>query len=89
MANTSSSNRNDRRDDRHDRGGGDEREQPWDAFRLKEKKRRNGEDVTEWLRCGVAWPMKDGKAGFTIDFEWEIPEGSRVAIMPRKPKDDR
>lgn len=80
---------NERRDDRRREEPREGAEQPWDVFRLKEKTQRNGENRTEWLRCGVAWPMKDGKPGFNLDLEWAIPEGSRLAILPRKPQEER
>lgn len=74
--------RRDRRDD--DRDG----PQPWDLCRIVEIKKRNGDAKEEWIRCGVAWPMKE-REGFTFDLHFAIPEGARMAILPRtKPREN-
>lgn len=75
--------RRDRRDDRDDDRG--EGQQPWDLCRIVEVKKRDGKLKEEWVRCGVAWPMRE-REGFTFDLHFTIPEGSRMAIMPRQPK---
>lgn len=57
--------------------------EPWNLQRIVTKTRRDGEVIEEWVQCGVAWPMKE-REGFTFDVYFALPEGARMAIMPRK-----
>ena len=57
--------------------------EPWNLYRIVEVKKRNGDMTEEWVQCGVAWPMKKAE-GFSFDVHFTIPEGARMAIMPRK-----
>lgn len=57
--------------------------QPWNVFRVKGATRANGEAYDDFQPCGVAWPLRDGE-GFSLDVHFQLPEGSRLVIKPRK-----
>lgn len=68
-------------------GRGAAKVQPWDLFRIVEvRKRDKTED--EWIQCGVLWRMKE-REGLTWTMFFAIPEGSRMAALPRPPKEER
>jgi len=65
--------------------------QPWNLYRIvKVEKEKNGrvETKEEWVQCGIAWPMKE-REGYTFDLHFTIPEGSKLAILPRQNGNDR
>lgn len=71
----------------NNRGGN--KPQPWNVYRLKElPANREGEIKTDFQQCGVAWPMKESE-GFNVDLHFALPEGTRIAIMPRKQQGGR
>jgi hypothetical protein len=75
-------------DHRNQRSGGGQRSggkvQPWNVFRIKEVvSARDGEVTSDFQPCGVAWPLKEGE-GFNVDVHFQLPEGSRLLIKPRK-----
>lgn len=75
-------------DQRDQRRGGGQRSggkvQPWNVFRIKETAdARDGVVNTDFQPCGVAWPLKEGE-GFNVDVHFQLPEGSRLLIKPRK-----
>ncbi len=73
--------RDQRRGSNNQRGG---KVQPWNVFRIKETTNtRDGEVLTDFQPCGVAWPLKEGE-GFNVDVHFQLPEGSRLLIKPRK-----
>ena len=76
--------RRDRRDDRDD----EPKAEPWNLFRIVEVTKRNGNKVDEWVQCGVVWPMKE-KEGFSWTQHFAIPEGARMAVMPRRKDNGR
>jgi hypothetical protein len=76
-------NRSNRRDDRDDRDSS--APQPWNLHRIVKIQKLNGEVKEEWIQCGIAWPLKE-REGFTFDLYFALPEGARMAIMPRPPK---
>lgn len=63
--------------------------QPWDLIRIVPVTKQSGKVVEdEWIRCGVLWQMKE-REGFTWTQHFAIPEGARMAAMPRRGKNDR
>lgn len=68
------------------RGRDDEpKVQPWDLLRIVQVQKQNGKLDDEWIRCGVLWQMKE-REGFTWTQHFAIPEGARMAAMPRNSK---
>lgn len=75
-------------DQRNQRQGGGQRGgggkvRPWNVFRIKEVADSDGEVHADFQPCGVAWPLKEGE-GFNVDVHFQLPEGSRLLIKPRK-----
>lgn len=74
------------RDDSRGRDDEPAKVQPWDLIRIVPVVRGNGKTEDEWVRCGVLWQMKE-REGFTWQMFFTIPEGARMAAMPRGSKD--
>lgn len=78
---------NGRYDDRGRGGSNGPKVQPWDLYRIVQvEKRDKVED--EWVQCGVLWKMKE-REGLTFTLHFALPEGARMAAMPRTQKEDR
>lgn len=58
--------------------------QPWDLIRIVPVVKGNKTE-DEWVRCGVLWQMKE-REGFSWTMYFAIPEGARMAAMPRQAK---
>jgi hypothetical protein len=86
MSNNQRSNQSNQSNQGREYGQSD-KSTPWNVYRLKEvPPKRDGEKSdTRFLECGVAWQMKN-REGFTIDLDFAVPEGARLAIMPRTHK---
>lgn len=63
-------------------GGGGQKQIPWNLWRIVEVEKRGGKKEDEWIQCGVLWRMKE-REGFTWTQFFTIPEGARMAGMPR------
>lgn len=91
-------NDRDRRDDRRrdDRDHSGARPEPWNLYEIQTRKPRPGqrndaddsEQKSDFRECGIAFEMKEGK-GFNIETYFALPAGARLAIMPRRGRDDR
>lgn len=66
---------------RDDTRGDEPKVQPWDLIRIVPVL-KNNKTEDEWVRCGVIWQMKE-REGFTWTQYFAIPEGARMAAMPR------
>lgn len=73
-------NYDDQDDDQNQKGP-----QPWNLARIVKIEKRDGSTKDEFINCGVAWPMKE-REGFIFDIYFALPEGARMALMPRPPK---
>lgn len=67
-----------------------ETSEPWNVLHPRAYKTRTGEEGTDFLRCGVAFPLAD-KKGFSVQIFLEAPAdefGARHYVIMRRQRDD-
>ncbi len=59
----------------------------YDVSTVREYEANDGTKKTAWLRCGVAFPTKDGR-GFTITLD-ALPTNGRLVMLPHEDREER
>lgn len=60
---------------------------PYNVFHVNKREGSDGKEYTDWTKCGIAWPHKQG-SGFNLEL-LVFPVDGKLTILPPKEDDNK